>query len=194
MSAAALALSPATPSSRPLGVAMALSAAAHGALILGLGFAYPDTAKTLRDRALDIILVNAKSATKPKDAQALAQSHLDGGGNTDENRRAKTPLPPTRQQTPGSDVEQMQRRVQDLEARQQQLLTEARTMRTVAPAPAGEDRNVPAPNTSVRPWAGSGTSGNQRAMLCKGSARSTATSYRWRKKRAGSCGMGSPPV
>ncbi len=148
MSAAALALSPATPSSRPLGVAMALSAAAHGALILGLGFAYPDTAKTLRDRALDIILVNAKSATKPKDARALAQSHLDGGGNTDENRRAKTPLPPTRQQTPGSDVEQMQRRVQDLEARQQQLLTEARTMRTVAPAPAGEDRNVPAPNTS----------------------------------------------
>ena len=46
-------------------------------------------------------------------AQALAQANLDGGGNTDENRRAKTPLPPTQQALTGSDVQQMQRRVRE---------------------------------------------------------------------------------
>ena len=43
----------------------------------------------MQEKAMDIILVNAKSARKPHDAQALAQANLDGGGNTDENRRAK---------------------------------------------------------------------------------------------------------
>jgi hypothetical protein len=45
-------------------------------------------------------------------AQALAQASLDGGGNTDENRRIKTPLPPTPQQTTGTEIERMQRRMQ----------------------------------------------------------------------------------
>jgi hypothetical protein len=52
----------------------------------------------------------AKSA-KAADAQALAQANLDGGGNTDENRRAKTPLPPTHASNYRRDIEQMQRRV-----------------------------------------------------------------------------------
>ena len=42
---------------------------------------------------LDVVLVNSKSATKPDKADALAQANLDGGGNTDEKLRAKTPVP-----------------------------------------------------------------------------------------------------
>ena len=34
-----------------------------------------------------------KSASKPAKADILAQANLDGGGNTDADRRAKTPLP-----------------------------------------------------------------------------------------------------
>ncbi len=132
----------------PIGFASAISLGLHAFVLLGIGFAYPEAAKAVRDKALDIILVNAKSASKPRDAQALAQSNLDGGGNTDENRRAKTPLPPTRQQTPGSDVEQMQRRVKELEAQQQQLLSEAKNLRSAPPAPSGQDRQAPAPDTS----------------------------------------------
>jgi hypothetical protein len=79
-----------------------------------LHFQFPDAANAMREKALDIILVNSKSAKKPRDAQALAQANLDGGGNTDENRRAKTPLPSTHvpNQVVGADIQQMQRRVQ----------------------------------------------------------------------------------
>jgi hypothetical protein len=42
-------------------------------------------------------------------------ANLDGGGNTDEDRRAKTPLPPSTQQS-GTELEQAQKRVQALEA------------------------------------------------------------------------------
>jgi protein TonB len=119
----------------------------HAAL-LTLQFKFPDAANAAREKAMDIILVNAKSAKKPRDAQALAQANLDGGGNTDENRRAKTPLPPTQQQTTGVDIEQMQRRVRDLEARQQTLLTQAKSLRSVAPAENANEQPAPSPNIS----------------------------------------------
>ncbi len=79
---------------RRLWLAVAISLAVHG-LLLTLHFSFPDASKSMREKALDIVLVNAKSAKKPTDAQALAQANLDGGGNTDENRRVKTPLPTT---------------------------------------------------------------------------------------------------
>ena len=81
----------------------------------------------VKDKALEIILVNSKSARKPSDAQALAQNRLDGGGNVDENRRAKTPLPPSAQQQAGAELEQRQRRVQELEAQQQKLLSQTKS-------------------------------------------------------------------
>ena len=127
---------------------LAISLALHLLIIFGLGFAYPEIPKAMRDKALDIILVNAKSARKPHDAQALAQANLDGGGNTDENRRATTPLPPTAQQVAGSDIEQMQRRVQELEARQQQLLARTKSLRKAASSPNSLDQPAPAPNLS----------------------------------------------
>lgn len=43
--------------------------------------------------AFEIILVNSKSKHKPKKAKALAQTNLDGGGNTNENRHLKSALP-----------------------------------------------------------------------------------------------------
>lgn len=43
--------------------------------------------------ALDVVLVNSKSHQKPKKADALAQTNLDGGGNTSENRQLKSALP-----------------------------------------------------------------------------------------------------
>lgn len=43
--------------------------------------------------ALEVILVNSKSKHKPKKAEALAQANLDGGGNSDKNKRLKSALP-----------------------------------------------------------------------------------------------------
>ncbi|UCV05924.1 TonB family protein [Dechloromonas denitrificans] len=113
-----------------------------------LNFQFPDAANAMREKALDIILVNAKSARKPTDAQALAQANLDGGGNTDENRRAKTPLPSTAQQTSGNDIHQMQRRVQELEAAQQKMLTQAKSLHSVAASRPASEQPSPAPTAS----------------------------------------------
>ena len=131
----------------PLALAIGFSVVLHGVL-LAVKFAPPDFASSMREKALDIILVNAKSARKPHDAHALAQANLDGGGNTDENRRAQTPLPPTRQQEVGSDLQQMQRRVQELEAAQQKMLLQARSMRTVVAAQTASEQPTPVPNIS----------------------------------------------
>ena len=91
---------------RRLWIALGISLGIH-ALLLTLHFQFPEASRAMQEKAMDIILVNAKSARKPHDAQALAQANLDGGGNTDENRRARTPLPPTQKQAEGNDVQQM---------------------------------------------------------------------------------------
>lgn len=135
------------PDNRRFWLAVGVSLLVH-ALLLTLHFQFPDASTAMREKALDIILVNAKSAKKPRDAQALAQSNLDGGGNTDENRRAKTPLPPTSQQTTGDDLQQMQRRVQELEAAQHKMLTQAKSLRSVASSSTASEQPAPAPSVS----------------------------------------------
>jgi protein TonB len=133
---------------RNLRIAVGASLFIHAA-VLTLHFEFPDASRAFRDKALDIILVNSKSAHKPSDAQALAQAHLDGGGNSEQNRRARTPLPPSARQQSGSELEQAQKRVKALEAEQQRLLAQSRSSTTLvakieqepqpAPTPSGRD-------------------------------------------------------
>jgi len=65
---------------RNLWIGIGVSLALH-AFLLSLHFQFPDASRAFTDKALDIILVNSKSAQKPSEAQALAQTNLDGGGN-----------------------------------------------------------------------------------------------------------------
>jgi protein TonB len=129
-----------------LTLAVTVSVLLHG-ITLGTHFAFPEQSKAMRDKALDIILVNSRSANRPTDAQALAQTNLDGGGNTDENRRAKTPLPPTQQQSTGAEIEQMKRRMQELEARQKTLVTQAKSLRSAVAAETATQQ--PQPSSSL---------------------------------------------
>ena len=147
MSVTTLAWQPVAPSNRRLMVAIGVSLAIH-ALLMTLHFSFPEASKAAREKALDIILVNAKSAKKPTDPQALAQANLDGGGNSDDERRIKTPLPPTPQQTQGSEIERMQKRVRELNAAQQRLLTEAKNARAAAPARNATEQPTPAASLS----------------------------------------------
>jgi protein TonB len=89
---------------RLFATALALSLSLH-AVAIALHFS-PFDPRTLLDREppLEITLVNAKSATRPTKADILAQANLDGGGNTDLNRRAKTPLPMTPKERPAKDL------------------------------------------------------------------------------------------
>ena len=129
-------------------IAIAISVFVH-AVVLSLHFKFPEASRALQDKALDIILVNSKSARKPTNAQALAQNNLDGGGNTDEDRRVKTPLPPSPRQQKGKDLEQAEKRVQALEAKQQKLLAQARSKTVVAPSKEAEAQPEPSPETPV---------------------------------------------
>lgn len=132
---------------RTLWLAIGASILIHAAL-LTLNFTFPNASREVKDKALEIILVNSKSARRPSNAQALAQTNLDGGGNVDENRRARTPLPPSAQQQSGAELEQKQRRVQELEVQQQTLMAQTRSKRTVAAQKQREAQPEPSPTLS----------------------------------------------
>lgn len=119
------------PAQRNLTLAIFVSLLLH-AVLLAVRFTPPDIFDKARERALDVILVNSKSQSKPDKAQAKAQTNLDGGGNTDEDRRAKTPLPPSARTKEGTELIEAQRRVAALEAQQNAMMTQARSTRTVA--------------------------------------------------------------
>lgn len=134
----------ARPVNRSLMLAISISVAVHG-LILALHFKFPDISKRLGSEALEIILVNARSSKAPLKPQAYAQANLDGGGNTEENRRAATPLPATRYQVAGAEVEQVQRRVKELEAQQQLLSTKVKSANIVAGQKSTDGKADPNP-------------------------------------------------
>lgn len=113
------------PARRGFTLALIASLAFH-AVLLSIHFKLPDKVSRVTKETLEVVLVNAKSARKPDKAQARAQANLDGGGNTDENRRARTPLPASQQVQPGDSLLEAQRRVQELEVQQQKLLTQAK--------------------------------------------------------------------
>ena len=141
-------------SERTLWLAIGVSLFLHAAL-LSLHFKFPEASRAFQDRGLDIILVNSKSARKPTNAQALAQANLDGGGNTDENRRTRTPLPPSDKQQSGSELEQAEKRVQALEAQQQRLLTQTHSKGTLAQRNGAEAQPEPTRSVSGRDLANS---------------------------------------
>ena len=111
----------------PTQVAVCASVSFHLFLILAIGAKVFDPRNfTPPHNAMDVVLVNAKSATKPVKADALAQANLDGGGNTDEQRRAKTPLPAV-DQSAAKNEKMAQKRVTQLEQEVKTLMTQAKS-------------------------------------------------------------------
>lgn len=108
------------PENNRLMLAITISLILH-ALVLSLHFAFPEASKSLQKHALDVILVNARAKDAPLDAKAIAQANLDGGGNTDEDRRIKTPLPLQPEMNIGQALEQKEQQVKELEIAQKKL-------------------------------------------------------------------------
>ena len=132
---------------RNLTLALAASLLLHAAL-LAIHFTPPDFMEKAREQALEVILVNSKSKTQPNKAQAKAQTNLDGGGNTDEDRRAKTPLPPSARTKEGDRLIEAQRRVAELEAQTQAQMTQLKSARTVN-VDKSKVNPVPAPEPNL---------------------------------------------
>lgn len=138
--------------SRILAGSVAASLLLH-AVLLTVHFRFPDALRWKSPpHPLEVILVNAKTREAPIRAEALAQTNLDGGGNVDQRRRAKSPLPPNDSRDPGRNIAEAQRRVQQLEAQQRKLLAQAQQASTSVPVetPQQAPAPVPAPQASGR--------------------------------------------
>lgn len=139
----------------PMQTASVISIGIHLFLIIGIGFTVFDAKRFAPPHnIMDVVLVNSKSTTRPQNADALAQSNLDGGGNTDERRRAKTPMPAIEQSAAKNELQAAQERVRQLEAEMKTLMTQARAAAKVlqgqvAP-PAGTPNPVSASNLMER--------------------------------------------
>jgi protein TonB len=91
------------------------------------------------DPTLEIILVNAKSETKPGRAEALAQTNLDGGG-THEHGRRTSPLPNSFEVKDGDALDTARRAVQQLEEEQRKLLASLQDSLKMQAMPAKETK------------------------------------------------------
>ena len=130
----------AEPSKQGTRMALALlaSAAVHG-MVLSTQFVQVNP-RLFEDPNLpmEVVLVNAKSAESPLNPDALAQVNLAGGGNTDEDRRLKSPL--ARQRT---DPNRQRRsrpagtRVAKLEQQAKTLLSQLKPDAQLAESAAG---------------------------------------------------------
>lgn len=132
-----------------LGIGAVASAVIHIALG-ALHFKVPEiTLNRQQDRGLEIVLVNAKHAEAPKEAQALAQANLSGGGTVDQKVRTTSPLPSENTDRAGDALVEARRRQQQLETLQKQLMTQAKGKAAVPAAP--ETPAAPQPDTAQPP-------------------------------------------
>jgi len=132
----------------PAGVlvaALSISILAH-TFVLSLNFRMPDFATPKPPpQTLDVVLVNSKTQTQPEKPQVLAQANLDAGGNVEEDRRAKTPLPVIKEDQRGDDVKQSKKRVQQLETKQRELMQQIQVKKAEAAAPPPPPKPEPVP-------------------------------------------------
>jgi len=135
------------PALRTLSLALGISLCLHG-LVLAIQFKLPEALDRARERALDVVLVNSSQRQAPKQAQARAQANLDAGGNSERAVRARSPLPPTREQHPGEDLIAAQQRVAALERQQREILSRPGPARSAPPV--AEPQQAPQPALSGR--------------------------------------------
>jgi protein TonB len=119
--AAGLTVPPPPASGDILPITLAVSVVLH-AIVLLITFVPPVSEAWKSAPHLDVVLVNSKSAAKPVKADALAQANLDGGGNTETDRRAKTPLPKLHELEHTPTVQLAASQVRRLEDEAQRLL------------------------------------------------------------------------
>ena len=129
------------PNQRNFTLALSISLLFH-AVLLSIHFRLPEALMHGTENVLDVVLVNSKHARKPHDAQVYAQTNLDGGGDSEQNQRATTMLPPSQSTKEGDDIIEAQRRVAQLEAEQKQMMTR---LKAEALVKMGQQKDKPLP-------------------------------------------------
>jgi protein TonB len=127
------------------GTAIVFSVIVHMVFIFGVQFTQANP--KLFDNAqppLEVVLVNAKSLNRPVKADVLAQANLEGGGDVEANRQARSPLPASAQDTPLSAEAEPQSRLSAMLEKARQVLTQAK-------APYAAPAATPEPQAEPRP-------------------------------------------
>jgi len=123
-------------------VALVGSIAFHILVVIGLGFKLIPMPKfDAPHNVMDVVLVNARTTSKPEKADALAQANLDGGGNTDQKLRARSPLPAVDEREPSRELKAAESRMKQLEAEAKELMTRVKSQAQVTQvevAPQGQ--------------------------------------------------------
>ena len=136
-----------------MSIALWLSALFH---IVLLSIHFEPELKKFRDNlpVLQVVLVNAKSQSKPDNTEVYAQANLDRGGNTEQDRKMKTALPVLKQKKsevtskPAAVSKQAaqaaikapselreEKRVAELEKRAQELMTQIHAAKALESQP-----------------------------------------------------------
>ena len=128
-----------------MALALLASAAVHG-MVLSTQFVQINP-RLFDDPNLpmEVVLVNAKTVESPLNPDALAQVNLAGGGNTDEDRRLKSPLPASSKSQTGAEEAALQARVAELEQQAKTLLTQLK------PDAQIKEQPLAAPPTPAQP-------------------------------------------
>lgn len=80
---------------------------------------------------LEVSLVNARTQSKPAQADFLAQANLDGGGNTDAKRVLKSPLPRSAVESQQTQLAAAREQVETLERQTRELLQQLKSRQQV---------------------------------------------------------------
>ena len=132
-----------------MAIAIGISVALH-AIALTLHFTIGSGHDHDSNPPLEVALVNAKSASKPVKADLLAQANLDGGGNTEQDRRAKTPLPALAE-TPRRNVAVASSRQEVPDNTTHEMMTQLRSSTAIAtpePKPLADPEPTESPTAN----------------------------------------------
>jgi protein TonB len=133
-----------------IGIAIGVSVVLHAVAMMA-HFTLGAGRSTDNGSLLQVALVNAKSASKPAKADILAQANLDGGGNTEKDRRAKTPLPALPRETARQNVAVAAPRAVVQENTTQEMLTQLKSavvIPTPEPKPLDESERTDSPTAN----------------------------------------------
>ncbi|MDR0769969.1 MAG: TonB family protein [Burkholderiales bacterium] len=122
---------------------LGFSVALH-AVAMTIHFSHEIRSQWNQHQIMEVVLVNSATKEKPTKAEVLAQANLDGGGNTDEDRRAKTPLPKLPRESERNELDAAAEKRKELEKAVQELVVQQQAARdTSLPPPVEETPSAP---------------------------------------------------
>lgn len=109
-------------SHRHLMWALGLSILLHAIFVTAKWISPSSIDRIFQSKALEVVLVNARSTQAPDQAQALAQVNLAGGGQVAGMQLESSPLSASSQDQSGIDLQQVEKKIEALKSEQLRLI------------------------------------------------------------------------